>query len=60
MSNNEVFFNNKRVLDLRLKLAKVMGDKNEAAIVQLILSSNDYNEDDSVDDFYLSEAMNDN
>lgn len=60
MSNNEVFLNNKRVLDLRLKLAKVMDDKNEAAMVQLILSSNDYNEDDSVDDFYLSEAMNDN
>ena len=58
MSNNEVFFNNKRVLDLRLKLAEVLKDKNEAAIIYLILSSNDFNEDDSVDDFYTPDSAN--
>ncbi|MDE5002639.1 pilus assembly protein PilF, partial [Francisella tularensis subsp. holarctica] len=38
--------NNKRILDVRLKLAEYANNKNQAAEVRLILSSNNYNDDD--------------
>lgn len=46
MKNDREFFNNKRILDLRLKLAEYAHNKNEAAAVRLILSSNNYNDED--------------
>lgn len=46
MKNDRAFFNNKRILDLRLKLAEYAHNKNEAAAVSLILSSNNYNDED--------------
>ncbi|MFC4891700.1 pilus assembly protein PilF [Pseudofrancisella aestuarii] len=53
MKNNKEFFINRRVLQLRLKLAEIMDNKNEAAIVRLIISSKDDNDDDNMIDFYL-------
>ena len=38
MKNNKEFFINLRVLQLRLKLAEIMNNKNEAATVRLIIS----------------------
>ncbi|KEI35610.1 CDC27 family protein [Allofrancisella frigidaquae] len=51
MRSNEEFFNNKRVLELRLKLAEYANNKNEAATVRLIFSSKDFNDDD-MDQFF--------
>ena len=56
MKNNKVFFNNKRILELRLKLAEYAHNKNEAATVRLIFSSNDFN-DDAMNKFF--EGAND-
>ncbi|APC96612.1 pilus assembly protein PilF [Francisella frigiditurris] len=53
MKNNKEFFINLRVLQLRLKLAEIMNNKNEAATVRLIISSKDDNDDDNMIDFYL-------
>ncbi|MBK2356784.1 pilus assembly protein PilF [Francisella hispaniensis] len=46
MKGDPAFFNNKRILDLRLKLAEYANNKNQAAEVRLILSSNNYNDED--------------
>ncbi|APC91500.1 MULTISPECIES: pilus assembly protein PilF [Francisella] len=46
MKDDSAFFNNKRILDLRLKLAEYAHNKNQAAEVRLILSSNNYNDED--------------
>ncbi|AIT08637.1 pilus assembly protein PilF [Candidatus Francisella endociliophora] len=46
MKGDRAFFNNKRILDLRLKLAEYAHNRNEAAAVRLILSSNNYNDED--------------
>jgi len=56
MKNNKAFFNNKRILELRLKLAEYAHNKNEAATVRLIFSSNDFN-DDAMNKFF--EGAND-
>ncbi len=56
MKDDSNFFNNKRVLELRLKLAQLMKNKNEAAIVKLILSSKNYNDDDSIEEFYIPDS----
>ncbi|AEI36362.1 CDC27 family protein [Francisella salina] len=46
MKNDTAFFNNKLILDMRLKLAEYANNKNEAAAVRLVLSSNNYNDED--------------
>ena len=46
MKNNKTFFNNRRILELRLKLAEYAHNKNEAATVRLIFSSNNFNDDE--------------
>lgn len=51
MQKDKKFFNNRRVLELRLKLAEYANNNNEAAKVRLILSSNKYN-DDNINDFF--------
>ncbi|AJC49173.1 pilus assembly protein PilF [Allofrancisella guangzhouensis] len=51
MKDNGEFFNNKRVLKLRLKLAEYTHNKDEAATVRLIFSSKDFN-DDNIDQFF--------
>ena len=51
MRDNKAFFNNKRILELRLKLAEYAHNKNEAATVRLIFSSNDFN-DDAMNKFF--------
>ncbi|MFT4694540.1 MAG: type IV pilus assembly protein PilF [Francisella sp.] len=56
MKNNKAFFNNKRILELRLKLAEYAHNKNEAATVRLIFSSNDFS-DDAMNKFF--EGAND-
>lgn len=59
MKSNKAFFNNKRILELRLKLAEYANNKNEAAQVRLIFSSNDFN-DDSMDQFFAGVDNKDN
>lgn len=59
MRNNKAFFNNKRILELRLKLAEYANNKNEAAKVRLIFSSNDFN-DDSMEKFFADVEDKDN
>ncbi|ALB01612.1 pilus assembly protein PilF [Francisella persica ATCC VR-331] len=51
MKDDSAFFNNKHILDLRLKLAEYAHNKNEAAEVRLILSSNNYN-DENIQKFF--------
>ncbi|MDE4953373.1 pilus assembly protein PilF, partial [Francisella tularensis subsp. holarctica] len=43
MKYDPAFFNNKRILDFRFKLAEFANNKNQASEVRLILSSNNYN-----------------
>ena len=56
MKNDKIFFNNKRILELRLKLAEYAHNKNEAATIRLIFASNDFN-DDAMNKFF--EGAND-
>lgn len=58
MKDDKVFFNNRSILILRLKLAEYAHNKNEAAAVRLILSSSDYN-DLSMDEFFSEEDQKD-
>ena len=52
MKDNKEFFNNRKVLQLRLKLAEYANNKNEEASVKLILSSENYNDDDMNEFFF--------
>ncbi|MDE4951276.1 pilus assembly protein PilF, partial [Francisella tularensis subsp. holarctica] len=54
IKDDPAYFNNKRILDLRLKLAEYANNKNQADEVRLILSSNNYN-DEEIQKFF-SEA----
>ena len=56
MRNDKEFFNNKRILKLRLKLAEYAHNKNEAAKVRLLFSSNNF-DSDAMDKFF--EGAND-
>ncbi|QUE32311.1 tetratricopeptide repeat protein [Francisella philomiragia] len=58
MKNDPQFFNNKLVLDMRLKLAEYANNKNEAAAVRLVLSSNNYNDED-IDKFFSAADQKD-
>nr|WP_234384150.1 hypothetical protein [Francisella noatunensis] len=58
MKNDPQFFNNKLVLDMRLKLAEYANNKNEAAAIRLVLSSNNYNDED-IDKFFSAADQKD-
>ncbi len=51
MRNNKAFFNNKKILELILKLAEYAHNKDEAATVGLVFSSNYFN-DDTMNKFF--------
>ncbi|BCD90399.1 pilus assembly protein PilF [Francisella halioticida] len=58
MKNDNQFFYNRKVLELRLKLAEYANNKNEIATIKLILSSSDYNDDD-MNQFFSKADMGD-
>ncbi|MED7819813.1 MULTISPECIES: tetratricopeptide repeat protein [unclassified Francisella] len=58
MKDDKQFFYNKQVLELRLKLAEYANNKDEIAIIKLILSSSDYNNND-MNQFFSKADMGD-
>ncbi|WP_150468258.1 pilus assembly protein PilF [Francisella sp. SYW-9] len=58
MSDDKEFFYNKKVLELRLKLAEYANNRSEIATIKLILSSSDYNNND-MNQFFSKADMGD-
>lgn len=58
MKDDKKFFYNRKVLELRLKLAEYANNTNEIATIKLILSSSDYNDDD-MNQFFSKADMGD-
>lgn len=58
MKDDNQFFYNRKVLELRLKLAEYANNTNEIATIKLILSSSDYNDDD-MNQFFSKADMGD-
>ena len=57
MKDDNQFFYNRKVLELRLKLAEYANNTNEIATIKLILSSSDYNDD--MNQFFSKADMGD-
>ncbi|QIW10274.1 pilus assembly protein PilF [Francisella sp. LA112445] len=58
MSDDKEFFYNRKVLELRLKLAEYANNRSEIATIKLILSSSDYNDND-MNQFFSKADMGD-
>ncbi|API86892.1 pilus assembly protein PilF [Francisella uliginis] len=58
MKDDNQFFYNRKVLELRLKLAEYANNRSEIAMIKLILSSSDYNDDD-MNQFFSKADMGD-
>ncbi|MED7789401.1 CDC27 family protein [Francisella sp. 19X1-34] len=58
MKDDKEFFYNKKVLDLRLKLAEYANNRSEIATIKLILSSSGYNDND-MNQFFSKADMGD-